>query len=103
MTYHYHKINGNVFEYLPTTFHIVKGLDDENYYKFLRFYYKRAKEIKSNSQKLENMWIVKPGENSNRGYGIKVCKTLDEIKSIIKQKEKCVDGTNRTYIVQAYI
>ena len=49
------------------------------------------------------MWIVKPGENSNRGYGIKVCKTLDEIKSIIKQKEKCIDGTNRTYIVQAYI
>ena len=23
---------------------------------------------------------------SNRGYGIKVCKTLDEIKNIIKQK-----------------
>ena len=49
------------------------------------------------------MWIVKPGENSNRGYGIKVCKTLDEIKSIIKQREKCVDGSYRTYIVQAYI
>ena len=26
MTYHYQKINENVFNYLPTTFHIVEGL-----------------------------------------------------------------------------
>jgi hypothetical protein len=28
-----------------------------------------------------NTWIIKPGENSNRGNGIVVCKTLREIET----------------------
>ena len=31
----------------------------------------------------QNIWIVKPGEDTNRGVGITVCQTLKEIKSII--------------------
>ena len=27
-----------------------------------------------------NTWIIKPGENSNRGCGIQVCKKLAEIR-----------------------
>ncbi len=34
------------------------------------------------SQK-RNIWIVKPGENTNRGQGITVLKDLDEIKALI--------------------
>jgi len=38
---------------------------------------KRAKEISKNDDKKNkkqyNAWIVKPGENSNRGNGIKMC------------------------------
>jgi len=30
-----------------------------------------------------NTWIIKPGENSNRGNGITVCKTLQEIKKLV--------------------
>ena len=36
--------------------------------------------------KIRNIWIIKPGEYTNRGYGIRVCLSLDEIKKILKQK-----------------
>ena len=35
-----------------------------------------------------NTWIIKPGENSNWGNGITVCKSLNEIKSIIKSGQE---------------
>jgi hypothetical protein len=31
-----------------------------------------------------NMWIMKPGENSNRGKGITVCHGLDDVKARLK-------------------
>jgi hypothetical protein len=31
-----------------------------------------------------NIWIIKPGENSNRGRGIKVCRTIQDILKILK-------------------
>ena len=43
-----------------------------------------------------NIWIVKPGENSNRGHGITVCSKLKEIKQIISQSD--YDKT-KTFIV----
>ena len=30
-----------------------------------------------------NTWIIKPGENTNRGNGIIVCKTLNQVKKIV--------------------
>lgn len=39
-------------------------------------------------KKYRNIWIVKPGEVSNRGNGITVCDELYEIKNMIKSKEK---------------
>jgi len=35
-----------------------------------------------------NTWIIKPGENSNWGNGITVCKSINEIKNIIKSCKK---------------
>ena len=99
----YYKSRGeDVFDYLPLSFHVANGLEDESYFKFLRCYYQRGKEIRKTGQG-ENIWIVKPGENSNRGYGIRVCKTLEQVKSLVKAKAKCPDGTDRTYIVQLYV
>jgi hypothetical protein len=40
------------------------------------------------------VWIIKPGENTNRGTGIDVSNELSEIQSLINQKKN-----NRTYIV----
>ena len=47
-----------------------------------------------------NIWIVKPGENSNQGNGISVCSTLSEIKSILCQSDY---DRQKTFIVQKYI
>jgi len=32
----------------------------------------------------KQIWIVKPGENTNRGCGIQVCRELPQIKEIIQ-------------------
>jgi len=49
------------------------------------------------------MWIIKPGEFSNRGNGISVCYSLDDILLRLKSKEKSSDGNPRTFILQKYI
>lgn len=46
------------------------------------------------------MWIVKPGEMSNRGCGIKVCKDIQDIKNILKNKKVHNNGKPFTYIIQ---
>lgn len=62
---------------IPLTFHIKNSRDSE-FAKFEKYYQENTK-IK-NSQ---NVWIIKPGENSNRGVGIQVANSLKEIKSLI--------------------
>ena len=46
----------------------------------------------------KNIWIVKPGEATNRGYGISVSDTVEGVKGL-------VDGNKqkRTFIVQKYL
>jgi hypothetical protein len=61
----------------------------------------------------KNMYIIKPGENTNRGNGIIVCHTLQEIKQILSScshseksssmADKVADEKKRTFIVQRYI
>jgi hypothetical protein len=41
------------------------------------------KEISERYPKYRNIWIVKPGENTNRGQGIEVCSDLNEIRGIV--------------------
>ena len=78
-------------------------MDDPEYLKFLNYYFKKNKEAKKNEIATKNIWIVKPGEFSNRGNGIIVCKKLEDIKAIVKQKKKHENGHWKTYIVQEYI
>ena len=47
----------------------------------------KQNEKKEKPHKFENIWIVKPGENSNRGNGISVCSKLKEIKNIVQESE----------------
>ena len=73
----YYSNNGeDVFNYLPMTFHICQGLEDDRYLKFLNHYYSIAKNADPEPNDKFNAWIVKPGENTNRGQGITVCLTL---------------------------
>jgi hypothetical protein len=43
----------------------------------------------------KNIWIMKPGENSNRGNGIFVCNTLKEIVAEINS----LDKADHTHII----
>jgi len=45
----------------------------------------------------KSLWIVKPGENTNRGCGINVCRELQPIMDIIKATT--VNGQKRSYII----
>lgn len=47
------------------------------------------------------MWIIKPGENSNRGCGIQVAETLSQISQIVTQNAQ--KQNQRTSIVQRYL
>jgi len=51
----------------------------------------------STSRSWKNLWILKPGENSNRGRGIAVAKDLPTVLSFIKQSGK------NPVIIQKYI
>ncbi len=44
-----------------------------------------VKDIKRRYKVPKNVWIVKPGENTNRGIGINVSSSLPEIKSLVSQ------------------
>ena len=83
----YYERNGvNPFEKIPLTFHIEKGVQDESFAEFLQNF------------KEGSVWIIKPGEGTNRGNGIKVVNELSEIKETINST-----STSRTYILQKYI
>jgi hypothetical protein len=66
-----------LFDHHPITFHIKSGEEDPEFLKFLEVFHKHEKMKKR--KKCKNLWIVKPGENSNRGNGIQVVKTLSVI------------------------
>lgn len=100
MKNYYEAMNKDVFSAVPVTFHVKEGLEDPEFTKFKSYYFKEEDEIKrSKLQKgssaqvgetdaggnKKNIWIIKPGENTNRGNGIMVAKEFDEIKKIIEE------------------
>lgn len=56
---------------VPLTFHVTKGSQDEEFTKFTEYFDSLAAGSKRRG-KAQNVWIIKPGENSNRGNGISV-------------------------------
>ena len=98
----YYELNDkNPFEFIPITFHISKGIDDPEYAKFLQLYF--TLDEKKKKKEIMNIWILKPGEFTNRGKGISVCSSLDDVKIRLKGKEKCRNGKYHTFILQKYI
>ena len=77
MRAYYNELYVDPFQYIPLTFHIKTGLEDPEFNKFKNYFDKNTKK---------NIWIVKPGEETNRGYGITVCETMKEIEEIITKK-----------------
>eukprot|EP01022_Parablepharisma_sp_SALTPOND_P029652 TRINITY_DN742_c1_g1_i13.p2 TRINITY_DN742_c1_g1~~TRINITY_DN742_c1_g1_i13.p2 ORF type:complete len:1190 (+),score=82.88 TRINITY_DN742_c1_g1_i13:407-3976(+) len=79
---------------IPLTFHIKTTAADPQFTKFKQAF--TQLELENGSD--HNIWIVKPGENSNRGKSIIVSKSLSEIEQFIAVKSR-----NHTLIIQKYI
>ena len=48
-------------------------------------------------------WIVKPGENTNRGFGIEVLGTTEEVVEVVRSRQLTSKAPRRSYIVQKYV
>ena len=99
---YYTALRKDVFKNLPVTFHIQAGQKDEQYPLFLENYNQCVEESK-NDPNFRNLWILKPGENSNRGMGVVVCDSLERINEKLRQTKFGNNGKLRTFIVQKYI
>ena len=80
---YYGLMNKDVFSIIPLTYHIRNGMTDPQYQAFVSEWKRIKKENKSGSK---NIWIVKPGEVSNRGQGITVIDEVYELNNIFKKK-----------------
>ncbi len=88
----YYELTGrDVFGIMPLTFHISAGVQDPY---FIRF--REAYVSVETAEEEENLWIAKPGENTNRGTGIVVSGDVDEIADYV------CDQTHSS-IIQKYI
>jgi hypothetical protein len=57
----YYDLQGlNVFDALPITYHITKGLDDGEFKQFLKNH-SYFEEKKKKGEDVKNVWIMKPG------------------------------------------
>ena len=99
---YYTLMKKNPFEHIPLTFHISKGIKDGTFAKFKEEFLRIQAETNKKADKyLNNIWLVKPGEFTNRGSGISICSSLSEITRIIEEAK--FEGSHRTYIIQKYI
>ena len=74
MKNYYEAVGEDMSNCLPLTYHI-KNRNDSEFQKFIENFQKSKAQSKIN----ENIWIIKPGENTNRGNGIEVKRTLKDI------------------------
>jgi hypothetical protein len=67
----------NWFDIIPLTFHIKEGIHDKEFFKFCEVFKDCENSPYGSFENLgTQVWIVKPGENTNRGCGINVCREL---------------------------
>ena len=91
---YYTSQNINPFTKIPLTFHVLYGSYDTTFKLFAN----KFRELKERG--LGSIWIVKPGEYTNRGIGITVCKSLEQVVNAINFYDSEYE---RTHIIQKYI
>lgn len=99
MQSYYQTRNEDVFNTLPITFLIQDGKNDPEMGRFERYFGELEAE---RSRNLHNLWIIKPGENTNCGHGIHVSSDLEEIRTLVSATTT-VSGRKRSYVIQKYI
>jgi tubulin monoglycylase TTLL3/8 len=121
MKLYYEAMGKDIFGALPVTFHVKEGVDSAEWNKFkayydrceneVREYKERVQQAKENGSPVKdiepipqsmkkNIWIIKPGENTNCGNGIQVAKDFDDIVSLVSEATM---NKKRTCIIQKYI
>jgi len=99
MKSYYESLGEDPFNILPLTFHVKGGSEDPEFQNFQK-HFDEQKEIWEKNNLSNNVWIIKPGENSNRGGGISVSNNLEEIKELLNTFSTVY---KRTWILQKYI
>jgi hypothetical protein len=107
LKYYYDSLKEDPFAILPITFHL-KGLADPEYKNFQESYADFAAQIicakteaeKKNLTYPRNLWILKPGENTNKGRDIIVLENEEQVKAEVKTQSNVA---GRTFILQKYI
>ena len=89
---YYKSIGVDSSENIPLTFLIEGGKESDSFNKFRQYY-----NLLSSSPEEDNKWILKPGENSNRGQNIMVWQDIAQIEAYVET------GTRSWYIIQKYI
>jgi len=87
MKSYYEAVGEDPFLSLPVTFHVKAGLQDPEFSIFKKYYDNfqlKLKEKEAKGEKKEtNIWIIKPGENTNRGIGIQVATDYDNLQELV--------------------
>jgi len=100
---YYEALGQDPFLSLPVTFHVKRGINDPEFARFKAYY--DAAESAANDPEGEkggskNIWIIKPGENTNCGKDITVAKEFEEIKELVTE---ATQTARHTCIVQRYV
>jgi hypothetical protein len=66
---------------------VEEGIEDEEFKSFENQFNEELNLLGS------SIWIIKPGENTNRGTGIIVSKDFNEIKQLVMEKSADDDKT----------
>jgi tubulin---tyrosine ligase len=59
----------------PVTFHLVSGTSDTAFAELASYFVDFP----------DSVWILKPGEDSNRGFGIQVAQGLKQVEKCVRQ------------------
>lgn len=82
MKEYYKSIGENMNDNIPVTFLVTGDTQDSAFLEFKEYYgYNEA-------YKKNNQWILKPGEFTNRGRGIKICQKLSAIEKYVQSNKR---------------
>ena len=94
MRTYYEVLGVDPFTVIPLTY-FVKDVEGSEMEKMVE----RHREMEENGEK--PVWIVKPGENTNRGTGIALCRSVEQVKEEIRTG--LAAEPRRTFILQHYV
>lgn len=82
MKEYYDNIGENMNENIPLTFLVQEDTREEAMTDFKEYY------ASNKANKRNNKWILKPGEYTNRGTGIKISDKLSTIEKYVQNSKR---------------